>query len=342
MRIAYDELRRTICRALINAGLSEERALACAKVHADSSCDGVASHGLNRVPRFVDYVQRGWIDITAEPEPVQALGAIEVYDGGRGIGVCNALFALNRAKELASEQGMALVALRNTTHWMRGGSYGWIAAEAGYAAICWTNTESVMPAWGARTSCIGNNPLVIAVPGGDQPLVLDMAMSQYSYGKLQSTRLQGEMLPYPGGFDESGQLTCDPAGIEQTRRLLPAGMWKGSGLAVMLDAMAALLSQGLCGAQIDEVGEGSCTGASQVFLLFDPRRLSSQAWVDELANTLRTHLTEAVPVDGSRPVSYPGQSTRERRCENREQGVPVDPGIWAEVCKLAASGAERP
>jgi 3-dehydro-L-gulonate 2-dehydrogenase len=164
IRIPLDELERTIEQALLNAGLNSHKALQCARVHASSSCDGVNSHGLNRVPRFIEYVGKGWIDIAAEPSPVSALGAIEVYDGHQGIGVTNALFATERAMAMAKAQGVGIVALRNSTHWMRGGSYGWSAAQQGFASICWTNTESCMPAWGAADCRVGNNPLVIAVP----------------------------------------------------------------------------------------------------------------------------------------------------------------------------------
>ena len=75
-----------------------------------------------------------------------------------------------------------------------------------------------MPAWGAKEVSVGNNPFIMAVPNGDSPLILDMAMSQYSYGKLEVTRQAGETLPYPGGYDTEGKLTDNPADIEETRR----------------------------------------------------------------------------------------------------------------------------
>ena len=109
---------------------------------------------------------------------------------------------MNRATELAAKNGFGIVSMKNSTHWMRGGTYGWQAADKGFAAICWTNTESCMPAWGTKFECIGNNPFVMALPRERGALVLDMAMSQYSYGKLQVTRLKNKKLPYPGGFRE--------------------------------------------------------------------------------------------------------------------------------------------
>ncbi len=334
-RIAFDEMRDTIARAFTNAGMSEDKALEAARVHAESSRDGVYSHGLNRVPRFVEYLEKGWVDADAEPALVRAMGPMEVYDGQRGPGILNALAATDRALDLAATHGLAVVALRNTTHWMRGGAYGWRAAERGKILLAWTNTESCMPAWGARDTRLGNNPLVMAVPCGEGPVVLDMAMSQYSYGKLQTTRLKGEDLPYPGGFDDDGTLTTDPAAIEASRRILPAGFWKGSGLAIMLDMLAAILSEGSATHDIDRIDQGSCTGCSQVFIAFDPDRLGTSEHLDRVVTGLVEYVNASSPADPDRPVTYPGQNTKATRKDHHENGILVDDDIWGEVVALA-------
>ena len=195
IKIPYDTVRETIQQAFLNVGLTEEQAKTCAAIHAQSSADGVESHGLNRVPRFVDYVRRGLIDPKGSPELVRARGAVENYDGHLGIGITNALFCADRAMELAKEHGIGCVALKNTSHWMRGGTYAWRMAEAGFLGISWINTESCMPLWGSDQPGVGNNPFCIGIPREDGPIVLDMAMSQYAYGKLGVYRLAGKQLP---------------------------------------------------------------------------------------------------------------------------------------------------
>lgn len=335
-RITFETMQSTIEQALLNAGLGAKQAALCARIHTETSCDGIPSHGLNRVARFVDYLKKGWVDANAVPECVKSLAVMEVWDGQRGPGITNAILAVDRATELAREHGMGLVAMRNTTHWMRGGTYGWRAAEQGMAAICWTNTESCMPAWGGKNTRLGNNPFVMAVPGKQGPLVLDMAMSQYSYGKLQVTRLNGEKLPYPGGFDQQGNLTSDPAPIEQSMRILPTGYWKGSGLAILLDAMAALLSGGSCTAEIDTIQQGSCTGASQIFMVFDPAQLSGRDFSDQLAETIQQYVNGSEVAEGFNHVTWPGQRQRATRERNRVDGIPVDDGVWQDVQQLAA------
>ncbi|WP_148254169.1 3-dehydro-L-gulonate 2-dehydrogenase [Aidingimonas lacisalsi] len=334
--VPFSTLASTLERVLSRAGLRSEEAKLCARIHAESTWDGVASHGVGRIVRFVDYVKRGWIDTDATLSKVQALGPLEVYDGGFGIGVRNAMDATERAMTLASEHGLGLVAVRDTTHWMRGGSYGWHAVERGYAAIMWTNTESCMPAWGASQQSIGNNPLVMAVPSDNGPLVLDMAMSQFSYGKLKTQRLQHRQLPIDGGFDDSGSLTRDPAAIEATRRILPMGYWKGSGLAILLDALAALLSQGKPSHEIDELQRGSGTGACQVFMLFDPTHLGGQDMCQTLVDSITAHLEAATPDESGNTVRWPGKTTYEtRRRDKNDHVVEVDDTTWNDILALA-------
>lgn len=334
-RVPFETVHEVVTDAFVRAGMKREDAETCAQIHAESSCDGVYSHGLNRVPRFVDYLQRGWVDANAKPTIVKELGVIEIYDGHSGPGILNAFFATDRAMAIAAEQGVGIVTLRNTTHWMRGGTYGWRAADKGFVAISWTNTESCMPAWGGKNPRLGNNPFVMAVPRQKGHIVLDMAMSQYSYGKLQVTRLKGAQLPYPGGFDKDGNLTAEPGPIEQSMRILPMGYWKGSAFAILLDTLAAVLSEGLPTNAIDKVQRGSCTGCSQVFMVFDPRQLGGEAFTEQVADSVADYVTSSTPDENGREVRYPGQSTLAIRAEHRANGVVVDDGVWAEVLALA-------
>ena len=99
MRVAFDEVKNTIKQALLNLGVTETEAEICAQIHTESSADGVESHGLNRIPRFADYVKKGWINLSGKPELVGAKGAVENYDGHMGIGITNAIFCADRAVE---------------------------------------------------------------------------------------------------------------------------------------------------------------------------------------------------------------------------------------------------
>lgn len=337
MRLTYEEIFETIKKAFIKHGMKKEKAEICARVHTESTYDGIYSHGVNRVPRFVDYIQKGWVNVDGEPSLEKEFGAIQVYNGNLGPGILNGLFVVDRAMELADSFGIGMVGLKNTTHWMRAGTYGLRAAQNGYVAFMWTNTESVMPPWGGTECKLGNNPFVLAMPGlkEGEEILFDMAVSQYSYGKLEVTRLAGKKLPYPGGFDQEGNLTDDPGAIEASRRILPVGYWKGSGLSFMLDLLGSILTDGIGAADLDKMGKGSCGGSSQVMIVIDPRKTTNNK---EMLNTLRKsidHVTSAELAEGFSSIQVPGDGMRRFRKEHDELGIYVDDGVWEKIRTLA-------
>jgi 3-dehydro-L-gulonate 2-dehydrogenase len=326
-RVPFAEIHDRLQRLLTGLGFQPARAELCARLFAEASRDGVPSHGLNRFPRFVAQIRRGVVDPQARAERTASVGAVERWDGKGGPGNLNAHACMDRAIALSRANGLGCVALANTNHWMRGGSYGWQAVEAGAIGMCWTNTMANLPAWGGNEPRVGNNPLVIAVPHADGPVVLDMAMSQFSFGALEGYRRRGETLPVDGGFDGEGRLTRDPAAIEASGRALPIGYWKGSGLALVLDLVGALLSGGLATHQIpvDVIAESRL---SQVFLAFDLQSLdragTREAVVRDVLASLRG------PAGGER-LRYPGERIARTRAENLAQGVPVDDGVWEQI-----------
>jgi 3-dehydro-L-gulonate 2-dehydrogenase len=344
-RVPYGELFDVLSRSLLKLGFEKERALRSAQLFAESSRDGVQSHGLNRFPLFVSMIQSGAIDIHATPVLLAGSGPLERWDGKLGPGNLNAWHCMERAIVRSREHGMGCVALANTNHWMRGGSYGWQAADAGVIGVCWTNTLPNLPPWGASIPVLGNNPLVIAVPRPEGHVVLDMAMSQFSYGALASYRSRGELLPVEGGFDAEGRLTRVPAEIERSQRPLPIGYWKGSGLALMLDLLAGILSGGRTSHQIGPTPEREI-GISQVFIAFDPASFGSStsesgAIASQIADQVIGDLQSKTASAGE-SVRYPGQQVLRVRQENLEKGVPVDPSIWRQVQEILASQPGRP
>jgi 3-dehydro-L-gulonate 2-dehydrogenase len=330
LRVPFDELYGALRRAMEGLGLKGARAELCALLFAETTRDGVYTHGLNRFPRFVETVKNGSVTVDAEPVKTAGMGAIERWDGRSGVGNLNAWASMRRAMELAKTHGMGGVALANTNHWMRGGSYGWQAVENGMFAICWTNTLANLPAWGAKSPSLGNNPLVFAVPRAAGHVVLDMAMSQFSYGSLEGYSKRGQPLPVDGGFDAAGNLTKDAAAIEASQRALPIGYWKGSGRSLVLDMMAAMLAGGRATYQIprESVRE---TGTSQIFLAIDPGSVGSAEEMNRIADGIIDFLHQATPVDPKKPVRYPGEQTVQLREENTRLGVPVDSEIWQRI-----------
>jgi 3-dehydro-L-gulonate 2-dehydrogenase len=329
IRIAYDDLHQEIERVMQKVGFAPERAKLIAQVLTENSCDGIASHGYNRVLFLANSVQRGSVNVKAEPQPVARFGAWEQWDGQLGPGIINALACTDRAMELAREHSVGCVALRNTNHWLRPGKYGWRAAEAGFAFICWTNTIPNMPSWGGAEPRIGNNPIVLAVPRDSGPVVLDMAMSQFAFGQLELYRLRNRQLPVPGGYDAEGQLTTDAAAIIESGRPLPIGYWKGSGLALMLDLLATLMSGGKSSYQLGQ--QSHEYGVSQVYLAIDISRVAPQTVIDQIVTDTLDSLKTAVLAEDSEALRYPGERILITRQENLANGIPVDREIWEAI-----------
>ncbi len=331
LRVSFDDLYTALHRAILALGLTGERAALCARLFAETTRDGVYSHGLNRFPRFTAMVRNGSVDVHAEPAQVASFGVLERWEGHLGPGNLNAYAAMTRAIEIARQHGLGAVALAHTTHWMRGGTYGWLAAEAGVFGVCWTNAMPNLPAWGGTNAALGNNPLVLAVPRPGGPVVLDMAMSQFSYGALAGYIRRGEPLPVAGGYDAHGELTRNAAAIEVSQRALPIGYWKGSGLAIMLDLFAAMLAGGQPTHQIstDPTREA---GVSQFFLAIDPSTFGPPEEFARIADGILISIHASARVNPDKPVRYPGQQTLRLREENMRLGVPVDPEVWAGLC----------
>lgn len=332
LRIPLEEMLRQYRRILLARGMAPERAELCARLVGQTDLDGVYTHGLRRFAGLVGGIDSGRIDPCAKPVCLVASGALEQWDGRGGPGNVLAYASMARAIELARAGGTGCVALRNGNHWMRAGTYGWQAAEAGCIGICWTNTIPNVPPWGARESRVGNNPLVFAVPRPGGHVVLDMAMSQFSWGKLSLHRGSGEPLPVPGGYDEAGELTCDAAEVLRAGRLLPAGLWKGSGLALVLDLVAAVLSGGSATWQLAQSGHEHAV--SQVFLAFDPAAVGADDRTEQVVNAAVEFLTGAKPLSPDGEVLYPGQRALRARRENTELGIPVDPECWQRVLDM--------
>lgn len=331
-RIPIQEMQNVLQKLFVKYNFTPERANLLAKTFTESTLDGVNSHGINRVPLFIEYIQKGIIKIDAEAAQVATFGNIERWDGHLGPGITNATSCTQRAIALAKEHGMGLVALRNTNHWMRGGSYGRQAADAGCISIMFTNTQPNMPAWGGRDSRIGNNPLVVSIPRAEGHVVLDMSISQFAFGKIHAYQLKGEKLPFPGGWDDDNQLSNDPEKILKKERGLPIGYWKGSALSMVLDMLATLLSAGNSTYRIGQ--KETETGISQVFLCIYPEVFGDQALQARLLNEIIDYTHQVAPMNPGDQTYFPGEQSAQTRAKNLANGMLVDKSVWGKVCNL--------
>lgn len=333
MRIPFDTVKDTLYNILITRNCPQDKAEMVAREMARNSLEGTYTHGINRFARLIRNIDDGLIDVAASPVLMRGFGGIENYDGQGGLGIPAALFAMGRAIELAGEHGIGLVALRNTNHWLRAATYGIQACQAGMAGMCFTNTTPNMPTWGALDARLGNNPLVLAFPRADGPVVVDMAMSQFSYGALELAKLEGRQMPIDAGFDADGNLTRDPQAVIDTRRVLPTGYWKGAGLSFALDTFAACLSLGNTVAAASRL-DGDEHGMSQVFIAIHYSAIAPREEAAAILEDSIDFLLHSKPDESGKKIVYPGQKAPRVRAENEAEGIPVDERVWHAILAL--------
>lgn len=333
MRIPYDKMKSEFKRVLISRGFEPEAAEIASSIITDNSCDGVYSHGLNRFPSLVKAIDEGLIKPGVRPVKLNSMGALEQWDGQLGFGPINASIAMDRAVELAGQYGIGCIALKNTNHWLRGGTYGLRAANAGCIGICMTNTFPNMPPWGGTEKRIGNNPFIISVPQKNgEHVLLDMAQSLFSFGKLQTYSLAGKKLPVVGGYDADGNLTDDPDAILKGGEVLPTGFWKGSGLSIAIDMVVSALSAG--NSTFDMRTFKQDAAVSQVFMAINPAAYAGEGYADAYIENMSRYIKTSSRAAGFNDILYPGERAARERKENLREGIPVNPGVWETVLKL--------
>ncbi len=330
--ISPQQMQERFTTILLDLGFTNERASACSKIFTENSIDGIYTHGVNRFPVFVQYVKAGHVKPDAIPTLTHKFGGMEQWDGHQGPGTLNAIHATDSAMKLASEYGIGCVALANSNHWIRGGTYGWHAAKAGFVFIGITNTIGAMPAWGAIDIRLGNNPFVMALPYKDEAIVLDMAMSQYSYGAMELLVYKNEKLPMHGGFNEAGELTNDPAEIIASRRALPIGYWKGAGMSLLLDILTTILSGGLAGHEITK--SKTETNISQLFIAIDISKLSNHSLIAKTVDGIIEDYHQSEKESESKKITYPGERVLQNRRKNLTNGIPVLQKVWDKIMEL--------
>ena len=277
--ISYSEAVATMERGLTRF-MPAEQAHHFSEIFAGNSADGVHSHGMNRYPRYIGDMQSGLCDAGVyEAERISGFGGLEVWDAHFGVGPLIAEQITRRAIELAKTHGVACIALRNNSHWLRAGRYGLMMADAGMMGICMTNTCMNLVAYGAKEPSTGNNPITFALPRRAGSLVMDMAVSQYAFGKMEIMAQEGKMLDTECGYDVDGKTTNDPREIVKSGLMMPMALWKGSALSIVIDLMVSALSLGRTSHEMGTPADGE-KGMSQMFICINPAAVGDMDAVD--------------------------------------------------------------
>ena len=329
LRIPREALESAVRRALEGAGVPDAIARVEAEVMVEAERCGVPSHGVLMLPRLIAGLRDG--RATAKPalRIVREHGAVCVFDGDRGPGRYVSVTAMGLAVGRAREHGTGVCLAFNTTHWGRAHAYAWRAARAGMIGLCTTNAIPTLMAPGVLRPVLGNNPIAIAVPraDGQDPVVLDLAMSQAALGKVATHAREGQPIPGDWGADRSGAPTADASAILSSGLLLPMGGHKGLGLAVMLELLTAALAGGPFGHEIASAdATGLDPGASKLFIAIEPAAFGAPGVFTDRVDALLDHLHASAP-----QMLVPGERGWRVREEYDRDGIPIHAAVVAQL-----------
>ena len=349
MRIVESNLRLLVAEIIRRTGSADDEARLVADHLVEANLAGHDSHGVGLLPNYIRHFEAGLIKPNTPAKMVTDQGAILVFEGGRGYGRRVAGEAMAAGIERCRDTGVVLLGLRGPHHIGRIGAYGELALAAGLVSIHFVNVvdhnPSVAP-WGGSDARYVTNPVCVAVPGTENnpPVVLDMATSKIAVGKARVAMMRGDRLAENMLLDPQGKPSTDPSVLFEDPRgaLLPFGDHKGSGLALVCELLAGVLTGG--GTIQPEHPRLGGVINHMMTVLIDPARLVDLDWMRAEIDALIAYVKESPAADPAKPVMVAGDPERAARIARRRDGIEIEDATWAEMLeageKLGLARAE--
>ena len=333
--LAAHKLADLVAAVMRGAGCGEGEAVTIAQRLVDSNLVGHDSHGVLRVPRYLDWIKDGTLRPNMAPTIVFDSDVIAIIDGNRGFGQVTGEFAAKLGIAKAREKGIAMIGLRNVGHLGRVGDWADLAAEARQVSLHFLNTsgaQRVAP-FGGSDRRLSTNPITIGVPvdGGD-PVVLDVTTSMVAEGKLMVALNKGERVPEGWIIDRDGRPTTSPKDFYDGGALLTVGGHKGSGLSIVTDLLAGAVSTGKSSDADDPILRNN-----MLSIYIAPAVYDAEGGVAREARRFVDFVKASSPAKPGEPVLAPGDVERRNRAARRKSGVPIDDKTWADLLAAAAS-----
>lgn len=330
-------------RIFTAAGVEAAAAAAVAEALVEADARGIGSHGLMLVPMYIDRIRAGSVGTHTAAEVVVDKGAIAVLDAGHALGIPTADQAMAMAVEKARAFGVGAVTTRRAFHF--GGAFRYVrqAADAGCIGIAAANTRPLMPAPGGATAVVGNNPVAVGVPG-DDPILVDMALSEAALGKIRLAESEGREIPATWATDAQGIPTTDPAAAI-AGLLLPVGGPKGYGLALVVDVLTGVLSGGGYGSGVKGLYADSSVpnDCAHFFLALDPELFGLLDEFRSRTAALAAQVRASALAPGVEAVLLPGQREAENAARAHAVGVDIADSVRDALARTAGLvGAELP
>jgi len=317
------------------AGSSAAEAATIARRLVDANCVGHDSHGIIRVGKYLEWVEKGWLRPNQPPTIAFESDVIAIIDGNRGFGQVTGEFAAQLGIGKAAKSGLAMIGLRNCGHLGRVGDWAEMAAAEGQVSLHFLNTsgaQRVAP-FGGRDRRLSTNPISIGIPvdGGD-PVIVDVTTSTVAEGKLMVAANKGEHVPEGWIIDRDGDPTTDPQAFYDGGALLTVGAHKGSGLSIVTDLLAGAVSTGRSSDPDDGVLRNN-----MLSIYIDPAVYAPDGSVMTEARRFVDWVKASPPMRAGEPVLAPGDIERRTRAMRMRDGVPIDDKTLEDLIAAAES-----
>ena len=342
--ISLHSLRDLATAALARAGANPVMAEATADALVRADAQGLASHGVSRVPQYATHLANGRADGTAEPRILRrtghtyghTYGAAVLVDAAFGLAFPACALAIDEAIARAREYGVGFAAVTNSHHFGAAAYHLERVGNAGLVGLAMGNSPAAMAAAGGRRPLFGTNPIAAVFPRRDAPpVVIDLSLSEVARGKLMVAAKDGRPIPLGWALDAEGQPTTDPkAGLEGS--MLPMGGTKGAMLAFVVEVIVTALTGAAIGCEASSffVDEGNRPRLGQAFLVIEPDALAGRETFLERIETL---VGEMAKEPG---VRLPGARRRRFAEGAASRGVEIPAALLAELERLAGKAAE--
>ncbi|KAJ4305644.1 hypothetical protein N0V90_001175 [Kalmusia sp. IMI 367209] len=319
---------------LVGNGVTSANATVVARCLIAADLRGVDTHGMNRIPSYMERIRQGVLDGLATPKVTQITPVVSHVDGHNGFGFLAADVGMAAAIEAAKTYGIGMTSITHSNHF---GMSAWIvqkALDADMMSLVFTNSSPALPPWGGKSKLIGVSPLACGAPGKDNPFILDMAPSVAARGKIYKAKRRGEKIPLDWALDKEGNPTDDPAAALDGGVMLPMGGPKGSGLAVMMDVFSGVLSGSAFAGHVTGPYDPSKPSDVGHFLVaIKPDLFMSLGDFRERMQYLYDRVVGAEKAAGVDRIYFPGELEQLEQQRREQTGIPL---VAAEIDALNA------
>lgn len=322
-------------KALQQAGAAPNAAIATARALVAADAQGLASHGVSRVPQYVAHLRLGRVDGLARPSIIRERGGAVLIDAASGFAFPALALAVKTAIERVPTQGVVFVGVTNSHHFGVAAEHLKAVGEAGLVGFLFGNSPAGIPAWGGRHAVFGTNPIAAVFPRRDaEPLVIDLSLSEVARGKLMVAAREGREIPLGWALDAEGNPTTDPkAGLGGM--MCPAGGVKGAMLALFVELLCVALTGAAFGFEADSffVEAGNRPRIGQAVFVIDPEALAGQSVYFERIETLVAEMLRDAD------VRLPGERRHQLEVKARDYGLEIPYALLEQLYELAGEGA---